>query len=57
MRGWGVWCLILGVGGFLLPMMGVQFRLLSVFGDGQYVVAGLVAVAGLLMVLFGRNEE
>lgn len=57
MRSWGVWCLILGVGGFILPMLGVQFVILSIFGEAEPIVAGLLAVAGLIMVIAGRNNE
>lgn len=51
MRSAGIWMLILGVGGFILPLIGIQFRLLSVFGEGQSYVAGGLAVLGLILLV------
>lgn len=50
MRGWGIFCLILGIGSFILPYMGLQFRLLSLFGDKQPAVAVVLALVGAVMV-------
>ena len=33
MRGWGITCLVLGIGSFVLPMMGVQFIVMELFGE------------------------
>ena len=46
MRNWGIWLLVLGVGAFVLPYFGLQFKILSMFGDALPLVAGGVAVAG-----------
>lgn len=52
MRSVAVWMLIFGVGGFVLPMMGVQFKILNALGDNQYYVAGgLAAVGAVLLVV------
>lgn len=46
-RSWGVRLLVLGAGSFILPMFGLQFRLLKPFG----LVAGVVcAVVGLVVL-------
>lgn len=53
MRGWGITFLVLGIGSFILPLIGVQFALLSLFGQYVSVVAGILIVLGLVMVIFG----
>ncbi len=50
MRQWGTYLLIFGVGAFVLPMFGLQFKILSVFGDSLPLVAGAMAAAGGVMV-------
>jgi hypothetical protein len=50
MRNWGIWLLVLGVGAFVLPYFGLQFKILSVFGEALPMVAGGVAVAGAVML-------
>jgi hypothetical protein len=57
MRGWGVMLLIVGLGSFLLPMAGLQFRLVSIFGEYQTFAAIGMAVAGGLMIAFGGSSE
>jgi hypothetical protein len=53
MRQWGRWFLTLGVGAFILPMVGLQFRILSAFGESLPLVAGGMILAG--MALFGLS--
>jgi hypothetical protein len=51
MRNWGIFCLILGVGAFVLPMMDMQFRLLNVLGEENTpLLAGLLIVVGVVLV-------
>ena len=50
MRNGGIWLVVIGVGAFVLPYLGLQFKILSVFGDALPMVAGCVAVAGAVMV-------
>ena len=51
MRQAGVYCLIFGVGSFVLPMLGLQFRLLSLFGSATPLVGlGLAVLGGVLVV-------
>jgi hypothetical protein len=40
----------MGIGSFLLPIVGLQFRLLAVFGDSQWKAGTLIGVVGALMV-------
>lgn len=52
MRKTGIYMLIFGVGSFLLPLFGLQFRVLSLFGDSlPYVGAALTVLGGLLVGL------
>ncbi len=56
MRGWGIWLLILGIGGFILPYLGLQFWILSIFGDSlPYVAGGVAAVGAVLLGLSFRD--
>jgi hypothetical protein len=50
MRNSGIWLIVLGVGAFVLPYFGLQFKILSVFGDALPMVAGGVAVVGAVML-------
>lgn len=49
----GTYLLILGVGAFILPMFGLQFRLLNALGDSQTIVAGVLAAAGVVLIAVG----
>ena len=40
MRNTGIFLVILGVGAFVLPMFGLQFKILSLFGEATPMVAG-----------------
>jgi hypothetical protein len=53
MKGWGFVFLVLGIGSFLFPMLDMQFRFLSFFGDATPVVGGVFAVVGALLLLLG----
>jgi hypothetical protein len=50
MRRWGVWLLILGIGSFILPLVGMQFILLDIFGQARPFVAAAMIVAGGIML-------
>ena len=50
MRNGGIWLVVIGIGAFVLPYFGLQFKILSVFGDALPMVAGGVAVAGAVML-------
>ncbi len=57
MRGWGVTLLLIGLGSFVLPMMGMQFKLVSIFGEYEMIAGIAMAVIGGLMVAFGGTSE
>jgi hypothetical protein len=50
MRGWGILLIVLGVGSFILPMMGMQFRLLSLFGEHTGIAGAVMAVLGVILL-------
>jgi hypothetical protein len=50
MRSWGIWLVILGVGAFVLPYFGLQFKILSMFGEALPMVAGGIAVVGAVLL-------
>ena len=50
MRSWGIWLVVLGVGAFILPYFGLQFKILSMFGEALPMVAGGIAVVGAVML-------
>jgi uncharacterized membrane protein YgdD (TMEM256/DUF423 family) len=51
MRSWGIYLLIFGIGAFVLPMMGLQFKLLSLLGNATPLVAGLLILAGIILLV------
>lgn len=53
LKRWGVTLLVLGVGSFILPLLGMQFRILNVFGDAQPIVGIGMAVLGGALLLIG----
>ena len=50
MRSTGIWLVILGVGAFVLPYLGLQFKILSIFGDHLPMVAAGIAVVGAVVL-------
>jgi hypothetical protein len=50
LRSWGVTLSLLGIGSFILPYLGIQFKLVNLFGPAQSIVAGLLAVAGAVLL-------
>ena len=55
-KGLGAMMIFLGVGGFILPFFGYQFKLLNLLGSGQFVVAGILAILGLIVFILGLRE-
>ena len=50
MRGWGILLIVMGIGSFILPMMGMQFRLLSIFGEHTGIAGAAMAVIGVILL-------
>ena len=57
MRQWGIYLLIFAVGSFILPLAGLQFTILSVFGESLPLVAGVMAVAGTVMIGLAYRQQ
>jgi hypothetical protein len=52
----GMTLVLLGVGSFVLPLVGLQFRVLSLFGENQAIAAiGMVVVGGLMLAAGSRG--
>ena len=58
MRGLGVGLLVIGAGSFILPMMNMQFKLVSVFGPYEKPAAiGMIVVGAILTGLSFRGQK
>jgi hypothetical protein len=57
MRGFAILLIVLGVGTFVLPMMGLQFRLMSLFGSAQPIVAVVAAVVGVVLLIVSLKKS
>ena len=57
MKKWGIYLIVLGIGSFLLPMLGLQFRILVLFGEAAPVIGGILLVIGIFMVIGGTVSE
>jgi len=53
-KGWGVLLIVLGVGSFILPFFGVQFRILMLFGSFQWIVSIIIAIIGVVLLVKGK---
>ncbi len=54
MRGWGVTLIVIGLGSYVLPLLGLQFRLINLFGEGS----GLIfAGFGVILFVIGSIRE
>ena len=56
MRSAGIWMVVLGVGAFILPYFGLQFKILAIFGDALPMVAGGIAVVGAVVLALSFRE-
>ena len=50
MRQWGTYMMTLGIGAFILPMIGLQFKVMNAFGESLPLVAAGTAVAGVALL-------
>jgi len=54
-KGLGAMLVFLGAGSFLLPLVGLQFRIMNLFGDATPIIAIALVIGGILMVVKGEN--
>jgi len=57
MREIAVLMVAFGVGGILLPLLGLQFRILSIFGEGQTGISILLLVVGIVLFIAGKEKK
>ncbi len=51
MKRLGVFLIIFGAGSFILPLFGLQFRLLSLFGNYTSIAAIIAVVVGVVLLI------
>jgi len=51
MKNWGLTLIVIGLGSFILPIVGIQFSLISLFGEENQTLVGL-GIAGLGAILY-----
>ncbi len=55
LKQWGATLIFFGIGSFVLPLVGMQFRIFNLFGAAQPIVAGGAIVVGGILLLVGRG--
>ena len=53
MKRLGWFLVILGVGSFILPLFGLQFKIMMLFGDSPIVPIIMAIVGGIILVASG----
>ncbi len=57
MKKLGTYLLIFGLGSFVLPFFGLQFKIFSAMGESQAMIGvGAIVVGAVLLVAGGRSE-
>ena len=46
-----------GLGTFVLHAMGMEFRLMRIFGEQQNLAAGVMVALGVVMFVVGKPKE
>lgn len=58
MIGWGISILVIGAGSFILPMMGLQFRIMKPLESSQPIAGIVVALVGAALIAMGvKNRD
>jgi len=52
---WGAGLLVLGLGAFVLPMVGLQFQLVSLLGPAQPIISLGAALVGVVLLFLSRR--
>jgi hypothetical protein len=50
-RAWGIRLIVIGLGAFVLPVFGLQFRVLMPFGLVLPIAAAIIAISGYILVV------
>jgi hypothetical protein len=56
MGGFGITLILIGIVSFILPMLGMQFSLLSILGDSVWARLGIIVV-GIGLVVFAPKAK
>lgn len=48
---------IFGVGTFVLPFVGLEFRVMRIFGDATPIAAAIMAVVGIVLLVMARRNK
>ena len=56
-RGLGGTMMILGIGSFILPLFGFQFRIMEIFGNGQLYAAIALIIIGLFLLIMSTRKQ
>ena len=54
-KSYGIMLMFMGVGSFILPLFGLQFKILTLFGSFQWIVSLLLAIGGLGLLVMGEE--
>lgn len=54
-KGIGAMLVFLGIGAFVLPLFGFQFRIIAIFGDYSWLVSLVAVVIGVLLIAKGKD--
>ncbi len=57
LRNYGITFAIIGIGSFILPYLGIQFRLVNIFGPAQTLVSCVVALAGAVCLFLSFRDN
>lgn len=47
---------IFGIGSFILPLLGLEFRIMRIFGDATPIAAAVMAVVGIVLLVISRRQ-
>ena len=53
MIGWGITLAVLGFGSLVMPMFGLQFKIMSLLDGGQPFAGIIIGVVGVILVVAG----
>jgi hypothetical protein len=48
---------IFGVGTFVLPFLGLEFKVMRLFGDAAPIAAAIMAVVGIVLLVMARRNK
>jgi len=58
MKQWGLYLIVIGLGSFVLPLLGLQFGLINIFGEENQTLAALgITGLGAILYVVGSIQE